>query len=663
MAQFHLTDFNIVSTSASGAQGNSASVNPSASADGTKIAFRSFASNLVPGDTNQVADLFVKNTVTGQIIRANTSSSGAQSNVSPEEFSYLSDDGSRVGFVSSASDLVPGDTNGIQDVFVKDLASGKTMRVNTAADGTQANEVTYDVSLSANGTKAVFTSLATNLVPEDMNGAPDVFLKDLRTGAISLVSASPEGVSGNARSFAASDRAISADGTKVLFNSSATNLLPGDERGLGSVFIKDMKTGELTLVNVAADGSRANGGAGSYGISDDGMKALMLSDATNLVPDAANGEINVFVKDLATGAVLLANSSSDGAAPKLDASTPSMSADGSTVSFLSQDLHLVPDGIFGFYVKHLPTGAILPLPETAWYGDLSADGTTIVFQASDVNLVPGDTNHETDIFTARLSLTTGDTLAGGSGSDVLRGGPGPDILDGGGGSDELFGKAGDDVLKGGTGSDRLSGDAGNDALNGERGDDILIGGAGTDQLHGGLGRDRLFGGNGRDFLHGGADRDHLYGEAGNDILQEDDGDGVLNGGSGNDWLTGGNGLDQLRGGPGDDTFIFRGILAVAANEKESPVGRPDVIEDFDPAGNDQIVIFAASPFVAVLPEGQDFRGSLGDPTGDTDVEVRWERVGDNALVQVDFDLDQKADMEITLLGVQSLSRSDFGWEI
>jgi Ca2+-binding RTX toxin-like protein len=371
----------------------------------------------------------------------------------------------------------------------------------------------------------------------------------------------------------------------------------------------------------------------------------------------------VFVKDLATGAVLLANSSSDGAAPKLDASTPSMSADGSTVSFLSQDLHLVPDGIFGFYVKHLPTGAILPLPETAWYGDLSADGTTIVFQASDVNLVPGDTNHETDIFTARLSLTTGDTLAGGSGSDVLRGGPGPDILDGGGGSDELFGKAGDDVLKGGTGSDRLSGDAGNDALNGERGDDTLIGGAGTDQLHGGLGRDRLFGGNGRDFLHGGADRDHLYGEAGNDILQDDDGDGVLNGGSGNDWLTGGNGLDQLRGGPGDDTFIFRGILAVAANEKESPVGRPDVIEDFDPAGNDQIVIFAASPFVAVLPEGQDFRGSLGDPTGDTDVEVRWERVGDNALVQVDFDLDQKADMEITLLGVQSLSLSDFGWEI
>ena len=147
--------------------------------------------------------------------------------------------------------------------------------------------------------------------------------------------------------FAASDRAITADGTKVLFNSSATNLLPGDERGLGGVFIKDMKTGELTLVNVAADGSRANGGAGSYGISDDGMKALMLSGATNLVPDAANGEINVFVKDLATGAVLLANSSSDGAAPKLDASTPSMSADGSTVSFLSQDLHLVPDEIFG----------------------------------------------------------------------------------------------------------------------------------------------------------------------------------------------------------------------------------------------------------------------------------------------------------------------------
>jgi len=139
MAQFRLSDIKLVSTSGSGVQGNGGSVNPSISADGSMVAFRSFASDLVPGDTNQAPDLFVKNLVTGEIVRANTSSSGAQSNAPPEEFSYLSDDGKSVGFVSTASNLVPDDTNAVQDVFVKDLVNGKTMRVNTAADGTQAN--------------------------------------------------------------------------------------------------------------------------------------------------------------------------------------------------------------------------------------------------------------------------------------------------------------------------------------------------------------------------------------------------------------------------------------------------------------------------------------------------------------------------------------------
>ncbi len=573
MAQFRLSDIKLVSTSGSGVQGNGGSVNPSISADGSMVAFRSFASDLVPGDTNQAPDLFVKNLVTGEIVRANTSSSGAQSNAPPEEFSYLSDDGKSVGFVSTASNLVPDDTNAVQDVFVKDLVNGKTMRVNTAADGTQANGDTYDVSLSANGTKAVFTSIATNLVPGDANGAPDVFLKDLRTGAIGLVSASPEGVQGNAVSFTGFDRAVSADGTKVLFNSSATNLIPGDGNSLGGVFVKNTKTGELTLASVAADGSLPNKGAGGYGISDDGTKVLMLSESTNLVGDASNGEVNVFVKDLATGGVLLANSSAAGAAPMLGASTPSMSADGSTVSFLSQDLHLVPDGIFGFYVKHLPTGAIIPLPENAWYGDFSADGTTIAFMSTNDSLVPGDTNQEYDIFTARLSLTIGDLLTGGGGSDVLRGGAGPDILEGGPGGDKLYGKAGDDVLKGGAGADQLSGDAGNDALNGGSGNDTLIGGSGTDELYGGLGSDSLFGREGRDFLYGGSTKDYLYGGAGNDVLQEENGDGILSGGTGNDWLTGGVGFDQMLGGPGDDTFIFRGILALAANEKEFSCGQ------------------------------------------------------------------------------------------
>ena len=116
----------------------------------------------------------------------------------------------------------------------------------------------------------------------------------------------------------------------------------------------------------------------------------------------------------------------------------------------------------------------------------------------------------------------------------------------------------------------------------------------------------------------------------------------------------------MRGGSGDDIFIFKGI---GTNNQESTVGKADLIEDFDSASGDLMVIFTATPFVTVLPEGEAFRGRGGDPTGDTDVEVRWERVGKNALLQVDFGLDQKADMEITLLGVQSLNAGDFAWEI
>src|SRR4051812_24610233 len=202
MAQFRVFNIDLISTTTAGARANSDSLDASISNDGTKIAFRSFATNLVSGDTNQFDDLFVKNTVTGRVIRANTASDGTQANASPAEHSSLSGDGSRLGFSTSASNLVLGDTNAVEDVFVKDLASGRTMRVSTAANGTQANDVSTGVSLSADGSKAVFSSRATNLVPGDTNGTFDVFLKDLRTGAISLVSASSTGVHGNADSVA-----------------------------------------------------------------------------------------------------------------------------------------------------------------------------------------------------------------------------------------------------------------------------------------------------------------------------------------------------------------------------------------------------------------------------------------------------------------------------
>src|SRR4051812_40953539 len=170
MAEFKVTGINRISTNAKGGQANDSSLEPTFSADGGKIAFRSFATNLVTGDTNKLDDLFVKDLATGNVVRANTASNGAQANkpVGQDAFA-LSADGTKVAFVTEASNLVSGDTKGVQDIFVKNLVTGTTVRASTTVDGKQANAQSFDVSISDNGRTVAFSSLASNLVASDKN--------------------------------------------------------------------------------------------------------------------------------------------------------------------------------------------------------------------------------------------------------------------------------------------------------------------------------------------------------------------------------------------------------------------------------------------------------------------------------------------------------------
>ena len=160
MAEFKITGINRISTKADGGQANDSSLEPTFSGDGSKVAFRSFATNLVTGDTNNTDDLFVKDLATGTVVRADTASNGTQANKPVEQGTFsLSADGTKAGFVTEASNLVSGDTNGVQDIFVKNLETGTTVRASTTADGSQANDVSFDVSLSGNGQTVVFSSL------------------------------------------------------------------------------------------------------------------------------------------------------------------------------------------------------------------------------------------------------------------------------------------------------------------------------------------------------------------------------------------------------------------------------------------------------------------------------------------------------------------------
>src|SRR5437773_163044 len=207
-----------VSADSAGTQGNDSSFSPSLSADGRSVTFASVASNLVPGDTNGVRDIFVRDLKTGQAVRGSVDSAGTQGNDSSFSPS-LSADGQLVAFASVASNLVPGDTNGVRDTFVHDLTTRQTVRVSADSAGTQGNGSSFSPSLSADGQLVAFASDATNLVPGDTNGVKDIFVRDLMTGQTERMSVDSGGIEGNGDSFIPS---LAASSRLAAFDALAT---------------------------------------------------------------------------------------------------------------------------------------------------------------------------------------------------------------------------------------------------------------------------------------------------------------------------------------------------------------------------------------------------------------------------------------------------------
>jgi Tol biopolymer transport system component len=211
---------------------------PSLSADGRFVAFASFAGNLVTDDTNGKADIFVHDRQTGMTVRVSVAGDGVQAN-GASSYPTLSADGRFVAFQSEASNLVPNDTNGVADVFVHDRQTGQTMQINVATDGTQARrEDSGRATLSADGRWVAFTSEAANLVEGDTNGVADVFVHDRQTGQTVRVSVASDGREANGES---NMPTLSADGRFIAFWSLANNLMPGDTNERGDIFIRDLQ--------------------------------------------------------------------------------------------------------------------------------------------------------------------------------------------------------------------------------------------------------------------------------------------------------------------------------------------------------------------------------------------------------------------------------------
>jgi Tol biopolymer transport system component len=338
---------------------------PSLSADGTRVAFHSGATNLDPADTDSVHDVYVKDLTTGDITLASTSDSGVKGTLS-SRWASLSADGTRVAFLTG-SNLDPADTDTLLDAYVKDLTTGDLMLASTSDTGVKGHaKAKYDwtTSLSADGTRVAFVSNATNLDPADTDAFDDVYVKNLNSGNIDVVSRSDTGAKANYHSY---EPSLSPDGRTVAFTSGATNLDPADTGAFDDdVYVKNRVTGEIKLASASDTGIAGNDRSGGHplftdlSLSADGTKVSFSSLATNFDPrDTDSGVWDVYVKDLITGDLTLASTSDAGVKGQRDSESTAISADGTRVGFSSYAFNLDPNKATtgsDSYVKNLETG-------------------------------------------------------------------------------------------------------------------------------------------------------------------------------------------------------------------------------------------------------------------------------------------------------------------
>jgi Tol biopolymer transport system component len=313
------------------------------SSDGRFVVFLSESPYLVPGDTNVGHDVFVRDRLAGTTERVSVSSAGLEASATciPGE-GAISGDGRHVVFASDAADLVPGYTNGVTDVFVRDRAAGTTERISVSSSGLEAggesgSAGTISLSISGDGRFVSFYSAADDLVAGATTG---IFLRDRAAGTTECVTVTPAGLPTQGWSWSAQ---LSDDGRHVVFNSFAQDLVASDASPYADTFVRDRVAGTTTIASVDSAGQPSNGWGWFARISADGRVVAFVSSAANLVPVDANGHLDdVFVRDLVAGTTELVSRSTTGVQASEVSSTAAVSGDGRLVAFDTHAPNLVP---------------------------------------------------------------------------------------------------------------------------------------------------------------------------------------------------------------------------------------------------------------------------------------------------------------------------------
>ena len=422
-----------------GTDGTRHAEKPVISRDGSTVAFFSGSFNLVSGitDTNNTDDIFVyqfddSTATTGTLSVVSVRNDGTATGQSRSFNALVSDDGNTVAFTSFSNNLMPFTTNGRQSVFSRDLTTGVTTLVGSNSTGTdKGNSNVGFAVLSGDGSTVAYESIANDHVSGDFNNRRDIFAGSTSLGSlpevVSQVLPSKASSTPNRASLftAISDRkqAISADGRYVVFESTAANIVPGDNNGsfissLTDIYRYDTVNETVELVSVNRDGTGTGNGASVNGvISADGSKVAFQSTSTDLVNASALGS-QIYVRDFNTGITSLVSVTRDGNGNDGSGRFPRISADGSTVVFFSNSDELLADPNFSvsgdqIYARDLASQTTTLVTVNAAgnaspngghsFPVVSDDGSVVAFQSTSSNLSALDTDSSTDIYARDLT--------------------------------------------------------------------------------------------------------------------------------------------------------------------------------------------------------------------------------------------------------------------
>ncbi len=481
-----------VNVSSSGQQADDFYSNNSASIsdDGRYVAFVSDAPNLVAGDTNGGFDVFVRDRLLSTTVRVSVQSDGDEVGYATFNSAAISDNGQYVVFESNSDQLVPEVSNNIGHVFRHNMGNGVTELVSKNVSNVVGNNNSNSVSVSADGNLVAFISTATNLIASDTNGLSDVFIKNMTDGSVDIASVTSSGAQNTSPGTSVTAAFISADGAYISFVTDSDTLASGDSNYIADVLVHhNVPLGSTVLMSISASGTQADwpgveriskpansGNAiafstqaddilgdtidtnGKYDVfyhtynpsgpthanyriwnadpsytpyegadgdtlqlamSDDGRYIVFTTNATNLtsVTDP-NGESDVYWYDKQTQEIKLisAKFGSTTETGNRGSSEPSVSNDGKYVVFqsTSSDLTGNPDNATSdVYIRNVQNNTTTRISELgdgsssdgiSVYPEISGDGQFIAFSSSSTDLVAGDINGQDDIFIYDVGL-------------------------------------------------------------------------------------------------------------------------------------------------------------------------------------------------------------------------------------------------------------------